>query len=181
MEPVGEGEAAMSRGEEVMALGERLQRLFGEGHAAYRLVPHTEAFTAAATAATSHIPGRELAKVVLLRTEDGSLLMVALPTPAWLDLGAMARATGRRGLRLATEAEFEPRFPDCEAGAMPPFGRLYGLPLYLDPCLAAGPEIAFQAGNHHEVVVMEFAEYERLARPVVASRCLHRARSRVAS
>jgi len=163
-----------------MALCERLQRLFEEKHTRYRLLSHAEAFTAAGTAAASHVPGRELAKVVVLRAEDGPLLMAALPTPVWVDVGAMARATGRRGLRLATEAEFEPLFPDCEVGAMPPFGQLYGLPLYLDPCLARGREIAFQAGNHHEVVVMDYADYERLAQPVVCPRCLHRARSRAA-
>ena len=62
---------------------------------------------------------------------------------------------------------------DCETGAMPPFGALYDMPLYVDACFPRDQEIVFQAGNHHEVVRMSYEEYERLARPVVADFCAH--------
>jgi Ala-tRNA(Pro) deacylase len=164
-----------------MAICERLQRLFEEERAEHRVLPHAEAFTAAEVAAASHLPGREVAKVVVLSDKGGSYLMVALPAPTWLDIEALTLATGRQGLRLAAETEFARLFPDCDAGAMPPFGGLYGMPLYVDACLRRSPEIVFQAGNHHEVVVMPYAEYERLAQPVVGQVCLHRPWQRVAS
>jgi Ala-tRNA(Pro) deacylase len=163
-----------------MALCERLQRLFETERPAYRVIPHAQAFTASQVAATSHVPGREVVKVVVLRDAGGSHLMVALPAPAWLDMDAVAVATGRPGLRLATEAEFGELFPDCEPGAMPPFGELYDIPVYMDACLPASPEIVFQAGNHREAIVMAYAEYERLARPITGQRCFHRARHRAA-
>jgi len=102
--------------------------------------------------------------------------MAALPSPVWLDLEAAALATGRQGLRLAAEPEFAGMFPDCEPGAMPPFGHLYGLRLYVDACLARSPEIAFQAGNHREASVMAYRDYERLAQPIAGQLCLHRTR-----
>jgi Ala-tRNA(Pro) deacylase len=107
--------------------------------------------------------------------------MVALPAPARLDLDAISRATGHKNLRLGLEAEFCKLFKDCDPGAMPPFGSLYDMPLYLDACLAASPEIAFQAGNHHELVVMKYAEYARLAHPMVGRSCLHHVRQKMAS
>lgn len=164
-----------------MALCARLQRLFERERPTYSLVPHREVFTAPEVAAASHLPGREVAKVILLRDEGGAWLMLALPAPARLDLSAIELATGRKGLRLGSEAEFSKLFKDCDPGAMPPFGSLYDMPLYLDACLAASPEIAFQAGNHHEVVVMSYAEYARLAQPVVGRWCFHHVRQRVAS
>jgi Ala-tRNA(Pro) deacylase len=164
-----------------MAICERLQRLFEREGAEHRVLPHAEAFTAAEVAAASHLPGREVAKVVVLSDKSGSYLMVALPAPTWLDVEAVARATGRHGLRLAPEPEFARLFPDCDAGAMPPFGELYGMPVYVDACLRRSHEIVFQAGNHREVVVMPYAEYERLAQPVVGPLCLHRPWQRAAS
>ncbi len=164
-----------------MALCARLQRLFEQEHPTYTLVPHREAFTAPEVAAASHLPGREVVKVVLLRDKGGAWLMIALPAPARLDLNAVAVTTGREGLRLASEVEFCKLFPDCDPGAMPPFGRLYDMPLYLDACLTTSREIVFQAGSHHEVVVMSYAEYERLAQPMVVGRCFHHVRQRAAS
>jgi len=164
-----------------MALCSQLQILFDQERATYRLLHHTQAFTASEVAATSHVPGRELAKVVVLRDQAGAFLMVALPAPAWVDVPAVASATARQDLRLAEEHEFAPLFPDCEAGTMPPFGGPYGLPLYVDACLSRSPEIAFQAGNHQEIVVMDYADYARLARPIVEQSCFHRTKQRAAS
>jgi len=157
-----------------MALCQRLQGLFDEERPAYQLLRHTEAFTANEVAAASHVPGRELAKVVVLRDKGGAFVMVSLPAPTRVDVEAVVSATAHGGLRLAEEHEFVSLFPDCDAGAMPPFGPLYDLPLYEDACLARSPEIAFQAGNHEEIVVMDHADYARLARPVSGQFCFHR-------
>jgi Ala-tRNA(Pro) deacylase len=86
---------------------------------------------------------------------------------------ALASLLGKPSVALVSESEMTSLFPDCETGAMPPFGQLYGLPVWLDACFPKTGEIAFQAGNHHEVVRMKYAEYERLARPAVAEFCRH--------
>ena len=91
----------------------------------------------------------------------------------WLDTAALARVLGKPSVSLVAESEMKALFPDCETGAMPPFGQLYGLPVWVDACFPKAGEFAFQAGNHHEVVRMRYAEYERLARPVVAEFCRH--------
>ncbi len=129
--------------------------------------------TAQEVAATSHVTGWHVAKVVVVREESGASLMVAIPAPSRVNVAALERATGKRRLRLAREDEFRPLFPDCETGAMPPFGNLYGLPLYLDASLARSEEFLFQAGNHKEVVRMRYADYRRLADPVIGDFALH--------
>jgi Ala-tRNA(Pro) deacylase len=100
--------------------------------------------------------------------------MVVLPATRHLDLQALHQMTGRAGFQLEDERELELLFPDCEVGAMPPFGSLYGMTMYVDPCLLRGGNIFFQAGNHHEVVLMRREEYEVIARPFCAGSCLHR-------
>ncbi|HEY7413230.1 MAG TPA: YbaK/EbsC family protein [Vicinamibacteria bacterium] len=156
-----------------MAMSERLAQLLVSEHAPYRLLPHDDAIDAAHLAAVSHVSGRALAKGVVLRDAGGEFLMMVVPAHCQLDLGMAARATGRPGLRLATEAEFAPLFPDCQLGAMPPFGDLYGLPVYVDGCLRAAPEIFFRGGTHHELVGMRFADYQSLAKPVTSQWCFH--------
>ena len=91
----------------------------------------------------------------------------------------MRRVTGRLGVQLENEDELLRLFPDCEVGAMPPFGHLYHLPMYVDPCLLEDVDIFFQAGNHHEIVLMRTVEYRRVARPFEVRGCLHRAFERV--
>ena len=156
-----------------MALCGRLRHHLAAEFAKYRLVTHHAEFGAQRAAASAHVPGREVAKVVILRDAGGEYLMAVIPSQSRLDLGAVAWATGRKGLRLATEAEFAPLFPDCEVGAMPPFGGLYGMPTYLDGCVRDDPAIFFPAGTHHELVKMATVDYEAVARPVVGQWCLH--------
>jgi Ala-tRNA(Pro) deacylase len=152
----------------------RLRHHLAAEFAKYRLVTHRKEFGAQRVAAAAHVPGRDVAKVVVLRDGGGEYLMAVIPSQSHLDLSAVAWATGRKGLRLATEAEFAPLFPDCEVGAMPPFGELYGMPTYLDGCFRDDPEIFFPAGTHRELVKMAAADYEAVARPVVGRWCLHR-------
>jgi Ala-tRNA(Pro) deacylase len=157
-----------------MAIGERLRQLLGSEFVKYHVVAHRAEFDAQRAAASAHLPGREVAKVVVLRDAGGEFLMVVVPSLARLDLGEVSRATGYQGLQLATEREFGPLFPDCEVGAMPPFGILYGLPTYVDGCFRSAPEIYFPGGTHHELVGMRFEDYEAIARPIVGQWCFHR-------
>ena len=157
-----------------MAVNDRLKRYLDHEGVAYATAPHREAFTAHEVAVESHVAERQLAKVLVVRErEGGEHLMVVLPAACRLDLAALRRAAGRHRLALVPEAEMARLFPDCEVGAMPPFGALYGMPVYVDACFPRSELIAFQAGNHHEVMRMPYAEYERLAKPRVAEFCLH--------
>jgi Ala-tRNA(Pro) deacylase len=109
-----------------------------------------------------------MAKVVMVRDGDASL-MVVLPAPYHLGLERLGKAAARAGLRLATEAEFAGLFPGCEPGAMPPFGNLYGIPVWVDEALTRDDEIAFNAGNHEQTMHMKYADFARLVQPRVAS------------
>ncbi len=158
-----------------MAVNHRLLRLLVTSRVEYELVPHREAFTAQEIAQTSHIAGARLAKVVLVRAGDDRYLMAVLPASCHLDLDVLARLSPETHVALAREQEIQRLFPDCEVGAMPPFGTLYHLPLYLDACFLEHDDIVFQAGNHHELIRMDVRDYERMALPFAAVECLHAA------
>jgi Ala-tRNA(Pro) deacylase len=143
----------------------------------YHVVQHGEAFTAQEVAERSHVRGDRLAKVVVLRQPDAGFLMVAIPAPARLDLGAVEALAGSR-LELASEPEFRALFGDCEPGAMPAFGELYSMPLCVDESLA-GDDIWFPAGTHHELVHMRWEDFARLTRPVLGRFTFHAVRSRL--
>jgi Ala-tRNA(Pro) deacylase len=154
-------------------LVERARRLLETGGIAYEILPHREAYTAQGVAAAVHVSGWLLAKVLVVRTPGEQPAMVVLPASCRLDLTALARILGKPKVSLVDESEMQALFPDCETGAMPPFGQLYGMPVWVDSCFSKAGEFAFQAGNHHEVVRMRYTEYERLARPIVAELCRH--------
>ncbi|HEY7654616.1 MAG TPA: YbaK/EbsC family protein [Methylomirabilota bacterium] len=156
-----------------MAVNDRLERYLDRERAPYEILPHREAFSARQVAAESHVPERQLAKVLALEEEGNGHLMVVLPAGCRLDLNALKHAAGRHRLSLVREDEMGRLFPDCEVGAMPPFGQLYGMPVYVDACLSQAPAIVFPAGNHHEVVRMAYAEYARLAKPLLGEFCTH--------
>jgi Ala-tRNA(Pro) deacylase len=156
-----------------MAVNSRLLGLLAKSRIEYELMPHPEAFTAQEVAQTAHIRGRRLAKVVLVRAGRSDYVMAVVPASSHVDLELLGRISGHKHLVLATEGEIQRVFPDCELGAMPPFGNLYGLQVYLDACFAQQENFIFQAGNHHEVVRMTFPEYERLAGPFAKVACLH--------
>lgn len=127
---------------------------------------HSKAFTAQEVAAAAHVPGRELAKPVMVKL-DGRLSMAVLPASHQVQLERLARETGASQAELAEEKEFEGVFPETELGAMPPFGNLYGVPVFVDPSLEEDEEIAFSAGTHSEVVRMSYEDYRRLVGPQV--------------
>lgn len=156
-----------------MAIVERLRQLLDRQDAQHDVVTFPKAFTAQQIAHNAHVTGRRLAKVLVLRDDAGFDFMVVLPASRQFDANALRETTGRMGMRLENEAELQRIFPDCELGAMPPFGHLYGLPMFVDRCLAREPDLYFEAGNHHELVHMRWADYAKLAQPFRSEGCLH--------
>lgn len=140
----------------------------------YVSIAHSTAYTAQEIAALTHIPGQEMAKTVMVKLDD-ALAMAVLPASFQVDLALLKAAAGANSARLAGEADFSASFPDCETGAMPPFGNLYGIAVYVDESLTGDREIAFNAGFHNELVRMSYADYERLAKPKVAKFATQRA------
>jgi Ala-tRNA(Pro) deacylase len=132
----------------------------------YISVSHSPAYTAQEIAASAHIPGKELAKTVIVKL-DGRLAMVVLPASAQVSFSSLKAAAGVGDVDLADEDEFKDRFPDCELGAMPPFGNLYGMQVYVAKTLTYDKEIAFNAGSHAELVKLAYADYQRLVEPIV--------------
>jgi Ala-tRNA(Pro) deacylase len=145
-------------------LAPRLHHFLDERHASYQAVSHDRTITAQQTATVTHIGQRQFAKTVMLLVE-GKLSMLVMPAPFRVDLSRLSRALGGREVELAHEIDFKMAFPDCELGAMPPFGNLYGMPVYVDARLAGQEDIAFNAGSHTDVVRMPYLEFEQLVRP----------------
>jgi Ala-tRNA(Pro) deacylase len=142
----------------------RLKKLLDEKNIRYVIVGHSTAYTAAATAAITHTPGKEIAKTVMV-TIDGALAMVVVPGSKHVDFRALKTALGAGEVVLAHEHQFAHVFPDCEVGAMPPFGNLYNLPVYVDENLAEDAEIAFNAGSHRELLRLAYSDFASLVKP----------------
>ena len=132
----------------------------------YVTISHSPAFTAMEVAESAHVPGRALAKTVMVKL-DGRMAMAVLPSTRKVDLNLLRESAGAEEAKLATEAEFKSLFPDCETGAMPPFGNLYGMEVYVSPSLAEDDQIAFNAGSHTEVMRLAYQDFERLVKPRV--------------
>lgn len=145
----------------------RLVEFLDSHKVSYSTLEHAEAFSANQVSEASHIPRKEVAKTVMVKV-DGDLAMAILPASRDVDLDLLEIALDADRVRLAGEAEFRKRFPDCETGAMPPFGNLYGMEVYVDEALTRDVEIAFEAGTHHELIRMAYTEFERLVKPTVA-------------
>ena len=132
----------------------------------YVTVQHSPAFTAAAVAASAHLPVTGMAKTVMIDV-DGRMAMAVLPASCQIDFELLQDTLGANRVALLHERDFADRFPDCAAGAMPPFGNLYGMPVYVAETLGDDEYIAFSAGSHREVVIMAYEDYERLVSPTV--------------
>lgn len=130
----------------------------------YLKVAHSPAYTAQEIAALVHIPGKELAKTVMVKI-DGEMTMMVLPADRRIHFGKLKEATGADTIRLADESEFGDLFPDCTLGAMPPFGNLYDIPVLVDQSLAGDEEIAFNACTHTELVRLSYLDFEKLVQP----------------
>jgi Ala-tRNA(Pro) deacylase len=148
-----------------MSVSERLRELLDSQGAKYVIIAHSPAYTAQEIAESLHTSGREIAKVVVVRYA-GRLALAVLPAQVRVDLQRFSAVLGGP-VTLASEDDFASAFPDCELGAMPPFGSLYGLQTYADESLTHDREISFNAGTHTEAVRMAFEEYRRIAAPIV--------------
>src|SRR5712664_2382754 len=149
-----------------MVIPTRLIDFLDESKVRYEILHHPEAFTSHELAAIEHVKGKDRAKVVMVKS-GGELFMAVLPTDHRIDLEKLAAITGRP-TSVAEEADFKELFPDCEIGTMPPFGHLYGVATYLDQSLTGIDRIVFEAGTHSDAIKMEYADYERLAKPTLA-------------
>ena len=136
----------------------------------YTTFRHPEAFTAQAEAAASHVPGRSWVKIVVCFADDEPIQAV-LPAPFMVDLERLLVLTGACAIRLATEPEFRRLYPDCEAGAMPPFGTLYFQRVFVDQSLVGETEMVFNAGTHTDAIRMHYEDFAVVAKPVVGAFC----------
>jgi Ala-tRNA(Pro) deacylase len=139
----------------------------------YIVISHSPAYTAQSIAALAHIPGKELAKTVIVKL-DGKLAMAVLPASFHVDLRLLKHATKADAVELAFESEFNDRFPECEPGAMPPFGNLYGMDVFAEESLAEDKEIAFNAGSHRELLRMSWEDFAMLVKPMLTRFAAHR-------
>jgi Ala-tRNA(Pro) deacylase len=155
-----------------MACKERLETYLREHSVPFQVQHHSIAYTAQELAASEHIPGKQVAKVVMV-IADGKPAMLAVPATHRVDFGKAGAALGAKEVKLALEEELAAAFPDCEVGAMPPFGNLYGLPVCVDKALAEDETIVFPAGTHTDTISLAFADFARLVEPSVASFAYH--------
>ena len=149
-----------------MPILRKLKESLDQAKISYEVYNHPAAFTAQEIAATQHMSGREMAKVVILKIE-GSFVMAVVPASRFVNLRMIRLGLGVKDVSLATEDEFAALFPECEIGAMPPFGNLFGLPVYVDPALEMDETIFFNAGNHQQTVRLKYREFKELVKPRV--------------
>lgn len=136
----------------------------------YLSLMHSPAFTAPEVAESAHISGKQLAKAVIVKM-DGNMAMVVLPSTEHVNFAKLREVTGIHDIELASEFDFKDIFLGCEIGAMPPFGNLYHVPVYVDSALAKQDHILFNAGSHSELIEMKFADFERLVQPKIVAIC----------
>lgn len=146
-------------------ISERLRKFLREHHVEYRPIHHTRDYTAQQAAADTHTPGREFAKTVIVSV-DGKPAMAVLPAHHSVDLESLREALGAEEVSLAGEQAIAELCPDCEVGAEPPFGNLYGLPVYVSRALTGDEEITFKAGTHEDVVRMRYRDFRKLVKPM---------------
>lgn len=145
----------------------RLTNLFSDEHVSYVTIPHSTTYTAQETAASAHVRGIEFAKTVIVKI-DGRLAMAVLPAQYKINLGLLKRELDAKCVELALEEDFRGLFPGCETGAMPPFGNLYGMEVYVEDSLLDDKEITFNAGSHSELVKILYQDFMKLVAPKIA-------------
>jgi Ala-tRNA(Pro) deacylase len=144
----------------------KLKEFLDANHVKYVSITHSKAYTAQEVAASAHVPGKALAKVVIVEL-DGEMAMAVLPANRKVVLQDLREITGSDKVKFVAEDRFKGRFPDCEIGAMPPFGNLYGMGVYAAESLADNDEIAFNAGSHEEIIKLSYRDFQRLVQPRV--------------
>jgi len=146
----------------------KLREFLDSQHIKYMVISHSVAYTAQGIAALVHLSGKKLAKTVIVKI-DGVLAMAVVPASLHVDLDLLRTAAGASLVEVATEQEFKDAFPDCETGAMPPFGNLYDMAVYADARLATHEEITFNAGTHRELMRVGWADVVRLVEPQITN------------
>jgi Ala-tRNA(Pro) deacylase len=147
---------------------QNIKKFLDQHHIKYISMMHSPAYTAQEIAESAHVSGRQLAKTVIVNIADREA-MVVLPGNQQVDFKKLTQATGADKVELATEHEFKDKFLDCELGAMPPFGNLYNMPVYISSLLAKHDYILFNAGSHSELIQMSYHDFERIVKPNVIS------------
>jgi Ala-tRNA(Pro) deacylase len=142
----------------------KLKTFLENNNIPYTTLTHSQVFTAQETAEAAHVSGKVLAKTIMIKVE-GTMAMAVLPASSSIDFERLKEAAGGRTVELAGEDEFEDLFPECETGAMPPFGNLYGMEVFVDERLSEDEEIAFNAGSHTELIKLAYRDFERSVRP----------------
>jgi Ala-tRNA(Pro) deacylase len=142
----------------------KLKSFLDENNVKYVMISHSNAYTSQEIAASAHISGKELAKTVMIEV-DGKMAMAVLPATNQIDFDNLRKILGTKDVILASESVFKDLFPDCDPGAMPPFGNLYGMKVFVDDSLLQDHEIAFNAGSHTELIRLSYSDYERLVKP----------------
>ncbi len=146
----------------------RLKDFLDDQHVKYVTIQHSMAYTAQEIAAKAHIPGKELAKTVIVKI-DGKNAMAVLPASYRINLGRLKQVCRASQVELASEEDFRDLFPGCETGAMPPFGNLYNMDVYVENSLVDEEDIAFNAGSHTELIKLSYQDFEKLVHPKTAS------------
>jgi Ala-tRNA(Pro) deacylase len=149
-----------------MKCRERMEQYLRENSVGFEVMAHSQAFTMQEVAAALHVPGNQVAKVVIVCADDKKAMLV-LPAPYRLNTEKARALLGAKKARLAKEDEFADLFPDCATGAMPPFGNLYDVPVYVDRALAEESDIVFRIGTHRESMKVAYADFARLVQPTV--------------
>jgi Ala-tRNA(Pro) deacylase len=144
----------------------RLIEYLDKNQVKYSRLTHSRAYTAMEVAASAHIPGKEIAKTVIIKL-DGKLVMAVLPASYNVNFELLKKLSGARTAELATETEFKTKFPDCEIGAMPPFGNLYDMDVFVAEKLTEDSEISFNACSHTDMIRLSFGDYEKLVKPKI--------------
>jgi len=151
---------------------DRLKQYLTDQHVGFEVQEHRQVYTMQEVAAALHEKGEHVAKV-FIAWADGRLVMLVLPTPAQVDLNRVRGMLKVKEARRAREFEFAQIFADCDVGAMPPFGHVYQVPVYIDRSLMDEPSIIFQAGTHHTTMKIAMSDYQRLVNPIVGDFILH--------
>jgi len=144
----------------------KLIKFLDENDVRYVKITHSQAFTAQQVAASAHIKGKEMAKTVIIKI-NGKMAMAVLPATYHVDFHLLKEITGNEDVVLAHESEFKELFDDCETGAMPPFGNLYGLDVFVAQSLTEDEDIAFNAGTHSELIKMKYTDFAKLVKPKI--------------
>ena len=145
---------------------QKLKNYLDNNKIKYVIISHSPAYTALEVAASAHIPGQKLAKTVMVKIDE-RLTMIVLPSRYKIDFNLLSVLTETKNVKLATEEEFSDKFPDCEVGAMPPFGNLYNIEVHVAETLTKDDEISFAAGSHSELIKLSYKDFEKLVKPTI--------------